>query len=106
MAPFGGFDHNDQTLRVVTLLEQRYADFDGLNLTWETLEGLVKHNGPLTGRRAGKNRLPKTIADYNRRTIWSSTATPARRRRSRPWPTTSPTTTTTSTTACGPGCSP
>lgn len=47
MADFGGFDHNAQTLRVVTRLERRYAAFDGLNLTWETLEGLVKHNGPL-----------------------------------------------------------
>src|SRR6266568_2689808 len=47
---FGGFDHNAQTLHVVTSLERRYADFDGLNLTWETLEGLVKHNGPLTDR--------------------------------------------------------
>src|SRR5437016_1959569 len=46
----GGFDHNAQTLRVVTALERRYADFDGLNLTRETLEGLVKHNGPLTDR--------------------------------------------------------
>ena len=47
MRPFGGFDHNAQSLRVVTLLESRYAGWDGLNLTWETLEGLVKHNGPL-----------------------------------------------------------
>ena len=47
MAPWGGFDHNDQTLRVATRLERRYAEFDGLNLTWETLEGVVKHNGPL-----------------------------------------------------------
>ncbi|PCI48999.1 MAG: deoxyguanosinetriphosphate triphosphohydrolase [Alphaproteobacteria bacterium] len=47
MAPFQGFDHNAQSLRVVTKLEQRYAAFDGLNLTWETLEGLAKHNGPL-----------------------------------------------------------
>ncbi|GEO82793.1 deoxyguanosinetriphosphate triphosphohydrolase [Pararhodospirillum oryzae] len=47
MAPFDGFDHNAQSLRVVTALEHRYADFDGLNLTWETLEGLAKHNGPL-----------------------------------------------------------
>src|ERR1044071_1558024 len=44
---FGGFDHNAQTLRVVTLIERRYPEFDGLNLVWETLEGLVKHNGPL-----------------------------------------------------------
>lgn len=64
MKPFGGFDHNDQTLRVVVYLEQRYAAFDGLNLTWETLEGLVKHNGPLTGRKAKKKPLPRTIADY------------------------------------------
>src|SRR4051812_35106946 len=47
---WGGFDHNAQTLRVVTALERRYAAFDGLNLSWETLEGLVKHNGPLTDR--------------------------------------------------------
>jgi dGTPase len=47
MKPFGGFDHNAQSLRVVTRLESRYAAFDGLNLTWETLEGLVKHNGPV-----------------------------------------------------------
>jgi dGTPase len=55
---FGGFDHNDQSFRVVTLLEQRYAAFDGLNLSWETLEGLAKHNGPL------KNP-PPTIASFN-----------------------------------------
>src|SRR5271168_2278522 len=47
MKPFGGFDHNAQSLKVVTLLESRYAAFDGLNLTWETLEGLAKHNGPV-----------------------------------------------------------
>ena len=52
MAEFGGFDHNAQTLRVVTHLERRYAGFDGLNLSWETLEGVVKHNGPLIGDRA------------------------------------------------------
>jgi len=46
----GGFDHNAQALRIVTDLERRYAAFDGLNLTWETLEGLVKHNGPLMTR--------------------------------------------------------
>lgn len=49
----GGFDHNAHALRLVTKLEHRYADFDGLNLTWETLEGLVKHNGPLTGDQPG-----------------------------------------------------
>src|SRR6187200_815808 len=50
LAAFGGFDHNAQTLHVVTSLERRYPAFDGLNLSWETLEGLVKHNGPLTRR--------------------------------------------------------
>jgi dGTPase len=48
MAPYGGFDHNDQTLRILTQLERRYAEFDGLNLSWDTLEGVVKHNGPLS----------------------------------------------------------
>ena len=48
MATFGGFDHNEQTMRILTKLEHRYAAFDGLNLTWETLEGVVKHNGPMT----------------------------------------------------------
>jgi dGTPase len=50
MQPFGGFDHNVQTFRVVTRLERRYPEFDGLNLTWETLEGVVKHNGPVDSR--------------------------------------------------------
>ncbi|HKL64960.1 MAG TPA: deoxyguanosinetriphosphate triphosphohydrolase [Roseovarius sp.] len=49
MAPYGGFDHNAQALRIVTVVERHYAAFDGLNLTWETLEGLAKHNGPVTG---------------------------------------------------------
>jgi dGTPase len=67
MKPWGGFDHNAQSLRVVTRLERRYADFDGLNLSWETLEGLVKHNGPLTGPHAdrGKAAVHKTILDFN-----------------------------------------
>ena len=62
MKPFGGFDHNAQTLRILTKLEERYAEFDGLNLTWETLEGAVKHNGPLlkdgrdAWRPAGRHR--------------------------------------------------
>jgi dGTPase len=66
MRPFGGFEHNDQTLRILTRLEHRYADFDGLNLTWETLEGTVKHNGPLIGRAgtAIAKALPATIAEY------------------------------------------
>jgi len=69
---YGGFDHNAQALRIVTALERRYASFDGLNLTWETLEGLVKHNGPLTdrdGRPVGRYRdhgVPQAIADYAR----------------------------------------
>jgi dGTPase len=50
MSPFGGFDHNVQTLRVVSELERRYMDFSGLNLCWETLEGVIKHNGPVTDR--------------------------------------------------------
>jgi dGTPase len=56
----GGFDHNAQTLRVVTSLEHRHPEFDGLNLTWESLEGIVKHNGPLA------DEIPAAIADYNR----------------------------------------
>jgi dGTPase len=60
MKDFGGFDHNAQSLRVVTKLERSYANFDGLNLTWDTLEGLVKHNGPLTG-----NNLPQAIKAYS-----------------------------------------
>ena len=63
MEPFGGFDHNAQSLSVVTKLEQRYANFDGLNLTWETLEGVVKHNGPLVGGENDKP-LPRVIAGY------------------------------------------
>ncbi len=63
MQPFGGFDHNDQTLRILTKLERHYAGFDGLNLSWETLEGTVKHNGPLTGKPDSKP-LPSAIADY------------------------------------------
>jgi dGTPase len=63
MAGEGGFDHNAQSLRVVTALERKYAAFDGLNLTWEMLEGLVKHNGPLTGSAATRP-VPRSIADY------------------------------------------
>lgn len=65
MAPFGGFDHNAQTLRILTKLEERYPRFDGLNLTWETLEGVVKHNGPLTGHLADSDRaIPAAIQEY------------------------------------------
>ena len=59
----GGFDHNAQSLRVVTELERKYARFDGLNLAWETLEGLVKHNGPLL-LREGNRPIPQPIVDY------------------------------------------
>jgi dGTPase len=67
----GGFDHNAQTLRVLTSLEHRYPEFDGLNLTWESLEGIVKHNGPLTERsgapagRYSDSGVPIGIADFN-----------------------------------------
>jgi dGTPase len=68
MGLYDGFDHNAQSLKLVAQLEQRYAAFDGLNLTWETLEGLVKHNGPLTGPHASPKNLqkplPVAIADY------------------------------------------
>jgi dGTPase len=69
---YGGFDHNAQTLRVVTSLEHRYPEFDGLNLTWEALEGIVKHNGPLTERggapvgKYAENGIPIGIADYDK----------------------------------------
>jgi dGTPase len=71
MAAYGGFDHNAQALRVVTRLERRYAAYDGLNLAWETLEGLVKHNGPLVdadGRPSGRYRergVPGAILEYD-----------------------------------------
>jgi dGTPase len=70
MADYGGFDHNDQALRIVTRLEKRYAAFDGLNLTWDTLEGLVKHNGPLLPEKSGKT-LGQSIAAYNAKSdLW------------------------------------
>lgn len=56
-----GFDHNAQTIKVVTQLEHKYAAFDGLNLTWETLEGVIKHNGPLTGPHRNKKRYNGTV---------------------------------------------
>lgn len=59
MAPYGGFDHNAQAIKIVTRLECHYAEFDGLNLTWETLEGIAKHNGPVTGD------LPYALAEYD-----------------------------------------
>ena len=83
---WGGFDHNGQTLAVVTRLERRYAAFDGLNLTWETLEGLVKHNGPLTDRagtpttRYAAHGIPCEIAEFNASQdleLWSFASTEA-----------------------------
>lgn len=65
MSDWGGFDHNAQSLRIVTRLERRYAEFDGLNLTWETLEGLVKHNGPLTGQHSNGRPVPAPILEYD-----------------------------------------
>jgi dGTPase len=64
MEPYGGFDHNAQTLRVLTKLERKYPTFDGLNLTWETLEGVVKHNGPLIRYGASLRDLPVAIQEY------------------------------------------
>ena len=68
MAPYGGFDHNAQALRIVTRLERHYADFDGLNLTWESLEGIAKHNGPVIGPNADAKHagpLPYALAEVN-----------------------------------------
>ena len=70
MTDYGGFDHNAQALRIVTELERRYADFDGLNLTWETLEGIAKHNGPLIDRqgnpvgRYANRKIPEAFLNY------------------------------------------
>jgi dGTPase len=66
MQDYDGFDHNAQTLRVVTRLEARYPDFDGLNLCWETLEGLVKHNGPLLTPESRLDDLPAAFRDFGR----------------------------------------
>lgn len=59
MSDYGGFDHNAQSLKIVTSLERHYAQWDGLNLTWESLEGIAKHNGPVTGE------LPQALAEYS-----------------------------------------
>lgn len=59
MVPYGGFDHNAQAIKIVTDLERHYAEFDGLNLTWECLEGIAKHNGPVVGT------LPYALAEYD-----------------------------------------
>lgn len=70
LSDIGGFEHNAQSLKIVTKLEQRYADFDGLNLTWEALEGLVKHNGPLVDalgkptKKYQENGVPRYVAEF------------------------------------------
>jgi len=80
LTEFGGFDHNAQTLRIVTAIERGYPDFDGLNLTWETLEGIVKHNGPLTDPedhpvgRYQTHGVPQVVLDYTAQhdlALWS-----------------------------------
>ena len=105
MAPYGGFDHNVQSFRIVTRLERKYAAFDGLNLCWETLEGLIKHNGPPRQATLQRERAPVAKpascparmrnccmrSAISRRACRSiSTATPRRKRRSQPSPTISP----------------
>jgi dGTPase len=75
MQRFGGFDHNVQTFRVVTRLERRYPRFDGLNLTWETLEGIIKHNGPVADKleKPSWSAIAEFDADYDLRLSgWAS----------------------------------
>ena len=67
MKPFGGFNHNDQTFRLITMLEKKYAKFDGLNLTWETLEGIAKHNGPIKKMTEKKRSIFHSIVDLNKK---------------------------------------
>jgi dGTPase len=103
MKPFGGFDHNAQTLRILTKLEERYAEFNGLNLTWETLEGAVKHNGPLLKDGRVLADLPAAIVEYCRDHDLELDGHAGPEAQVAALSTTSPTTTTTSTTACAPG---
>lgn len=65
MENYGGFDHNAQTLRIIEKLEGRYAEFDGLNLTWETLEGIAKHNGPLINEPSDVEKLPWALKNLD-----------------------------------------
>jgi dGTPase len=74
MRPYGGFDHNDHTLRILTQLEHRYASFDGLNLTWETLEGIAKHNGPVHGEASATVALLDGQVDLGLTTYASAEA--------------------------------
>ena len=96
MHAYGGFDHNAQSLRVVTALERKYTQFDGLNLTWETLEGLAKHNGPV--RDTQPSRRSRAASSVGRASTLARGPRP--RRRLPRSPTTSPMLHTTSTTAC------
>ncbi len=106
MKPFGGFDHNAQTLRILTKLEERYAEFNGLNLTWETLEGAVKHNGPLLEEGRVLADLPAAIVEYCRdHDLELDGHAGPEAQVAALSATTSPTTTTTSTTACALACS-
>ncbi len=99
MTPFGGFDHNAQALKIVTSLERHYAKWDGLNLTWETLEGIAKHNGPVTGE------LPMRWPSITRSMIWNCPPMRGQKHRWPPWLMTSPITITTCMTGCGLGSS-
>jgi dGTPase len=75
MQSFGGFDHNVQTFRVVTKLERRYPRFEGLNLTWETLEGVIKHNGPVADKldRPSWSAIAEFDTQYDLRlSTWAS----------------------------------
>lgn len=75
MEKYGGFDHNVQTFRVVSKLERRYPGWDGLNLTWETLEGVIKHNGPVADKldRPSWNAIAEFDKDYDLRlSTWAS----------------------------------
>jgi len=104
MHDFGGFDHNAQSLRAVMHLERKYMRFDGLNLSWETLEGLAKHNGPIAGG------ADHPILRYSGRLMVGSASSLSAgllpRRRPQPLPTISPTSATISMTGCGRGFSP
>ena len=96
LADCGGFDHNGHTVRIVTALETPYPGFDGLNLSWEALEGLAKHNGPVAAPRWA-------LAEANPNGTSNLPAGRRSRRRSPRSPTTSPMTITTSTTGFAPG---
>ncbi len=97
MAEHGGFEHNLQSLRVVDELEQRYPQFDGLNLSFETREGILKHCS-----RANAQRIEASRAGRRGAALPATARSPRSKRSCATWPTRSPTTRTTSTTACAP----